>query len=416
MREITDGDLTQIRNDILGAYQSAIDAAGGHNSVATWLQQHPTTVSHLVGIGKAAAAMVAGALEQLSRPPTATLVITKTGHTDELDLNDPHLTCIESSHPVADGRALKAGRALREFFDQAPRNAQFLVCISGGASALVDDLAQGLDADFLSRMNQWLLASGLPIDSINRIRKRVSQLKAGRLARCSNGRKVTCLLISDVPDDDLKTIGSGLMIEHQPQDLEVSQFDLPQWLSVVSSQPPELAPANLFTSIETILVAKPSDACSAAAERLKAQGHQVLVHAEPLEGDAIRVGEWLVEEARREPGLFHIRSSETTVVLPQNPGHGGRCQALAMAAACQMHANENILVLAAGTDGTDGPGDVAGALVDPGSIPRGRSAGLDPLAHILTADAGSFLKASGDLLRTGPTGTNVMDLLISWHA
>ena len=134
-------------------------------------------------------------------------------------------------------------------------------------------------------------------------------------------------------------------------------------------------------------------------------------------GDAGNLaGAWLVDEARDQPGLVHIRSSETTVVLPENPGRGGRCQALALAAALNMLAHETMVVLAAGTDGTDGPGDVAGALVDSDTVARGQLSKLNALDCLQAADAGRFLDASGDLLRTGPTGTNVMDLLITWCA
>ncbi len=409
-------DLKQLRDDFLDAHQGAIEAVGGRASVAAWLRRNPSTATHVVGIGKAAAAMVAGVLDVLGKQVAAALAITKADHLAELETSDPRLICIESSHPVAAERALVAGRALRDFFLHAPRDTQFVLCLSGGASALVEDLAPGLDAAFLSRMNDWLLAGGLPIDAINRIRKRVSRIKAGRLAQCLAGRPLTCLMISDVPADDIKTIGSGLLIEHRPSDLDVSRLDLPAWLAEVTARAPDLAGPECFATIIPALVAKPRDACAAAATVLQSRGYPVRVHGELLQGDALVAGARLVAEARRQPDLIHIRSSETTVVLPEHPGRGGRCQALALAAAVDMPADKAMVVLAAGTDGTDGPGDVAGALVDNGTVARGRLVDLDAPACLRAADAGRFLDASGDLLRTGPTGTNVMDLLITWSA
>lgn len=416
MGESAGTERKQVREDLLAAFQSALEAVGGRARVAAWLQQHPCNATHVVAIGKAAAAMVAGAVDTLGDQISAALVITKSGHGAEIDPTDPRLTCIEGAHPIADERSLKAGQALWAFFAQAPQDAEFLVCISGGASALVEVLAAGLDADFLSRCNAWLLASGLAIDDLNRIRKRISRIKAGRLAARVQGRALTCLMISDVPGDEPGTIGSGLLVEHQPCDLDVGHLRLPGWLAEVTAQAPELAAPEAFRSIRLDVVARPRDACAAAARRLRRMGYKVLVHDQVLQGDALAAGPRLVAASRDQSAMVQVQSSETTVVLPEHPGQGGRCQALALAAAEHMRTDELQVLLAAGTDGTDGPGDVAGALVDCTSVPRGQAAGLDPDRCLREADAGRFLQATGDLLRTGPTGTNVMDLILSWHA
>ncbi len=416
MRESVDIDLMHIRQDFLAAHHSAIQAVGGRACVAAWLRTNSCSATYLVAIGKAAAAMTAGALDILGPQLDRLLVITKSGHLADLDRSDPRLNWIESSHPVADERSLAAGRMLQGFIERAPGDARFLLCISGGASALVEDLYEGLDAAFLRRMNAWLLASGLPIDVMNRIRKRASKIKAGRVAERLLGRETTCLMISDVPGDDLKTIGSGLAIEHQPADIDVRGLALPQWLTAAVSGTPALAAPEYFESILPVLVARPEDARIAAAKVLQSQGYQVRVHGGLLQGDALVAGGRLVAEARGQTAVVHIHSSETTVVLPEIPGRGGRCQALTLAAALQIDPQENLLVLAAGTDGTDGPGDAAGAVVDCGSVARGRAQGLDPHACLEAADSGRFLSASDDLLYTGPTGTNVMDLIISISA
>ena len=139
----------------------------------------------------------------------------------------------------------------------------------------------------------------------------------------------------------------------------------------------------------------------------------VVEHRDLLEGDALHVGRRIGREtADGNPGI-HVWASETTVTLPPRPGRGGRCQSLALAGALEMRDNAGVWLLAAGTDGTDGPGMDAGAIVDARTVARGVAAGLDPERSLLGADAGTFLEASGDLVHTGPTGTNVLDLVVA---
>ena len=162
------------------------------------------------------------------------------------------------------------------------------------------------------------------------------------------------------------------------------------------------------------LVARPVLAREAAERALRAAHQHVREHETLLEGDAVATGRAVVEHAAGEPGVVHLWSSETTVRLPESPGRGGRCQSLALSAALALAEAGRGVVLAAGTDGTDGPGEDAGAVVDPASVARGRDEGRDARADLAAADAGSFLEASGDLITTGPTGTNVMDLVMAW--
>lgn len=416
---MSDVDSARIRAMFINAHHAAIDAVGGRVAVGRCMRtinrEHLPT--HAVAVGKAAADMMAGALDVLGKELRDALVITKHGHSSGLAEYIGKIPVIESAHPVPDASCLQAGEALWRFFCDAPRDARFLLLMSGGASSLAEYLAPGLDVNFMARVNAWLLASGLSIGPMNRVRKRMSRIKGGRLAFAVDGRQTLSLMISDVPNDDPKVIGSGPLACHDESDIDVADLALPHWLADALANAPPLAPASAFSCVQSQLVANPAMAKAAAAARLREQGATVCVHDELLEGDAISTGTQIVDVARRQRGTVHLWSSETTVKLPDPPGRGGRCQTLALSAARhQLQGHGEVVVLAAGTDGTDGPGEDAGAVVDALSIARGRKQGRSADVDIDAADAGSFLAASGDLLRTGPTGTNVMDLLMSWCA
>lgn len=411
-------DTQTMRAILVDAHQAALDAVSGRPAVARYLrsvsgEQRPT---HAAAIGKAAADMMAGALDVLGDQLRDALVITKHGHSTGLAEYLGTIRVIESAHPVPDASCLQAGEALWRFVHDAPKDARLLLMMSGGASALAEHLAVGLDARFLARVNDWLLASGMSIGPMNRVRKRISRIKGGRLAFVVNDRETLSLMISDVPNDDPKVIGSGPLALHTLADIGVSDLALPDWLASATADPPPLAPAAAFDCIHSQLVAHPAMARAAAEDSLRAQGVAVRRHDELLEGDAAATGVQLVQIAQQAPGIVHLWSSETTIKLPARPGRGGRCQSLALSAALALDACGDAVVLAAGTDGTDGPGLDAGAVVDAHSVARGRHTGRDPVNDLDAADAGSFLDASDDLLCTGPTGTNVMDLLMAWSA
>ena len=411
-------DTQMMREVLIRAHRAALAAVGGRAAVARDLRlvaqgDRPT---HAVAIGKAAADMMAGALDALGDELVDALVVTKHAHADALAEYGSRVEVIESSHPVPDASSLRAGEAVWRFVTAAPANARMLLMMSGGASALAEYLAEGLDAQFMARVNDWLLGSGLSIGPMNRVRKRISRMKGGRLAFALNSRQTLLLMISDVPNDDPKVIGSGPLTFHEAGDIDVSDLQLPQWLAQATETPPPLATAERFESVRSQLVANPAMAKHAAADSLREQGVAVQMHEELLEGDAVATGAQIVNVARHDPGVVHLWSSETTIKLPDAPGRGGRCQSLALSCALSIEGSANAVVLAAGTDGTDGPGLDAGAVVDARSILRGTMSGRDPRIDLDAADAGSFLDASGDLLRTGPTGTNVMDLLMVWSA
>ncbi|KHD09226.1 hypothetical protein PN36_08730 [Candidatus Thiomargarita nelsonii] len=366
------------REHLLYIYNNTLNAVNGRKTVAAYLRQYPyTTPFALIAIGKAATQMTAGAFD-VSHISHA-LLITKYGHLDKSLVQGYPITCLEAAHPVPDASSLAAGQALLYFIKNLPPNYPVLFLISGGASALVEVLAPGISLADLQQVNRWLLASGLDIHAINQIRKSLSAIKGGRLASYLQGHRVLNLLISDVPGDNLQAIGSGLLTSDE------------------------------FTNIKQHIIARPATARQAACEVAKVYNHDTLIV-----GDAAQAGRTLAQQLCAAKSGIYIWSSETTVHLPEKPGQGGRCQHLALAAACEWAGRDDVFLLAAGTDGNDGPGEVAGALIDGGTLARGK--GLEAQRCLERADAGRFLAASGDLIYTGPTGTNVMDVLIGLKA
>ena len=295
--------------------------------------------------------------------------------------------------------------------NEAGTDARFLFLISGGASSLVEAPVQGIDLATLQRINQWLLASGLSIGQINRVRRKISRIKGGNLLHFLHGRRAKVWLLSDVAADNPEVIGSGLLYPGDDKPRQDVKF--PDWLQDVLKTVP--APARVEETIpEHRVLANLAVACEAAVGQATAQGLQATLHDSGLDGDAEATGRALAAKLRSLPAGIHIWGGETTVQLPDEPGRGGRNQHLALAAALVLEGEEDVCFLALGTDGSDGPTEDAGALVDGGTIRRGELAGLDAVDRLRHADSGSFLEASGDLISTGPTGTNVRDLVIAW--
>jgi hydroxypyruvate reductase len=403
-------DRAGARRDLLTIFQVALARVEGRTCVRDPLQDEAGPVS-LIALGKAAQSMALGALEALGERVVDGLVISKPGHLDAPLLGARGLRCVEGGHPVPDARSLQAGDALLEFIRTRPGDRRLLFLISGGTSGLVERLRDGIDLESLQRVNRWLLGSGLPIDAMNRVRKALSQIKGGGLIPLLQGRPARVLLISDVPGDDPGVIGSGLLVATQRPDT-LDDLSLPDWLRALLPTAPAPA-ATPPDNIRISVVASLADAREAAAAKARELGYAVTLNRAHLGGDVEMLGRRLGYELRDTwPGLY-IWGGEPTIRLPEHPGQGGRNQHLALVVATQISGRRDLCFLAAGTDGGDGPGEDAGALVDGGSVGRGsRALGIDPEVCLAQADSGRFLEASGDLIQTGPTGTNVMDLMI----
>jgi glycerate 2-kinase len=401
--------MTDPRRDLLDIFTAALRAVDGRACVRDYLASHkPSGPVHLVAVGKAACSMARGAHDALGAGIGDALVVTKEGYAESLPW-----PVLEAGHPRPDARSLAAGAALMRFAAALPREARVLVLWSGGASALLESLPTGVDLAQLQRINDWLLGSGLDIVEMNRLRKRLSLIKGGRLAALLAPREVTCLAISDVPGDDPRIIGSGPLVADEALAKSLPG-SLPDFVRTAldAAPPPPRADDPCFKNVRVEILARLDTAKTAAARAAEQKRYRVRIEGEFIEGDAVAAGRRLARAVRDvDAGTVLIWGGETTVVLPARPGRGGRNQSLALAAASELVGHDDLFLLSGGTDGTDGPTQDAGALVDGGTIARGTAQGLDAGDALAHADAGTFLEASGDLINTGPTGTNVMDLI-----
>lgn len=401
------------REHLLQIFQAGLAAVRGELCTHRALQDCDFSSSvAVIALGKAASSMMLGAIAALDENMQAGLLITKEGHCGERLLGMKNIQCLESAHPVPDQRSLNAGQTLLSFLEKQSAKTDFLFLISGGASALVEVLPDGLQLQDVQRANQWLLGSGWDIAAMNRLRQSLSCIKGGRLAQRLVERNTKCLMISDVPGDSPQIIGSGLL---SPALGDESPFvDIPDWLAALPKAPP--APVEhdtCFNTIEINVVATLTDAMQAAKSMAVTLGYETFLHESLLAGDAQCVGQQLACELCDGGFGLHIWGGETTVHLPDKPGRGGRNQHLALAAAAELSGNTHHYFLAAGTDGSDGPTQDAGALVDGFTVQRGKQNGFDVQETVANANAGAFLHASGDLIVTGPTRTNVMDLVLA---
>jgi glycerate-2-kinase len=374
---------------------------------------------------------MASALEEVARDRIAGgLVVTKDGHGLPLDV----LPVREAGHPLPDARSEAAAREVLELARGMRERDVLLVLLSGGTSALTACPAPGLDRDVLADTTRALLASGADISETNCVRKHLSDLSGGRLAAVAGCARIEVLVVSDVPGDALDVIGSGPcaadptsfgdaldVIERRGIRAVVPGAALEHLERGARGELAETpAPGDpIFERVRHTIVARNADARSAAARAARERGRRALVLGEVLRGEARVAGRRLAALARsiesREP-ICLIAGGETTVTL-RGDGRGGRNQELALAAAIELASVERasadgIALLALGTDGSDGPTDAAGAFADAGTLERGARAGADALAALAANDAYGFFSQEGGLVRTGPTGTNVMDLAL----
>jgi hydroxypyruvate reductase len=378
------------RQLLLECMRAALDAVDARACVERQLEGESLTGDwNVVAIGKAAGAMTQGVRDFLGDRLAAAMVVTKPGHCPEQVATDSRVRLLESAHPIPDERSLAAGQAVADFVSGLPASAQVLFLVSGGASSLVDLLAPGVTLEELQEVNSRALGAGVAIDEINARRRALSRLKGGGLAVLAGRRRSLALMISDVPGDDPTVIGSGL--------LHGAGGD---WAGASPAMPYRI-------------VASVRQACRAAGQCGAVHGLKVRIARGRFRGSAALLGRRFAHAAgRADEQTLQVWGGESTVRLPAHPGTGGRNQHLALSAAIAFADESGVALLAAGTDGIDGVTDDAGGLVDGATCERGAEAGLDARACLARADSGTFLEAAGDLVHTGPTLTNVGDLVL----
>ena len=384
----------------------------------------------LVGAGKATAAMAAAAEAILGDRIDCGAINTKYGHALPL----ARVETFEAGHPVPDEAGVAGARRQLKLLAGLDPDALVLGLFSGGGSALLPAPADGLTLAEKQETTRLLLACGATIDEINALRKHLSAIKGGLFARVATPARVVALMLSDVIGDPLDTIASG------PTHPDATTFG--DCLAIVDryglrhqlptpvrqhleagargEQPETPKPGDpCFTRADSLVIGNSRLAIDAATHKASALGYEVCVLTSRLQGEARHAATALVSIAQEtaetnrpiaRPACL-IAGGETTVTL-RGDGKGGRNQELALAASLQLDGWSAITLLSGGTDGTDGPTDAAGALADSQTLSRARAQGLDARAFLDRHDSYSFFAALDDLVITGPTGTNVMDLQI----
>ena len=380
----------------------------------------------VVGCGKASGAMAAALEDVLGDRVDDGLVVVKDGYR----VPTRRIAIVEAGHPVPDARGEAAARGIVERVRGAGADDVMFVLISGGGSALTPAPAPPITLEEKRTITRLLLGAGANINELNAVRKHLSLFKGGRLARAAAPARVVTLVLSDVIGDPLDVIASG------PTAPDSSTFA--DAVEVVRRRGVwDAAPATVRVRLEAGArgeieeTPKPGDrlfdrvshhvignntlVTDAAVARAAALGYRPTLLTRALQGEAREVARDLVARARALPPPACLVAAGETTVTVRGRGRGGRCQELALAAALAIDGVEDVTVLAGGTDGTDGPTDAAGGVADGATVARARAAGIDPRAALEDNDAHGALAASSDLLVSGPTCTNLLDLYLVLH-
>jgi len=382
----------------------------------------------VVGLGKAGAPMAA-AVEEILGPRIARgLVVTKYGHVQPTRVIRIH----EAGHPVPDDAGMAGARAVLDHVKGLAPEDLVLVLISGGGSALTPSPVEGITLAEKQSLTKALLACGADIREMNTLRKHISRIKGGQLARAAAPARVFTLILSDIVGDPLDAIASGPTVPDPTTYADalaiLDKYRIRQEIPAsirthleagAAGKIPETPKPDdpLFVRVKSVMVASNIQALEAAKAEAQRLGFQAIILSSFIEGETREIARMhaaLALEVRAsghpaKPPVCLITGGETTVTL-RGKGKGGRNQEFALAAALDIAGLRDVVVLSAGTDGTDGPTDAAGALADGETVARALALGLKPRAALDGNDAYPFFERLGDLVMTGPTRTNVMDV------
>ena len=438
---------TDLRKDALAIFQSALAAVDPEQAVQRALirdgqilkvQNGSKLIKKvdlgsierilIVGAGKATAPMAVAVEKILGDRIDAGVISVKTGH--GLPLSRTRV--MEAAHPVPDENGVAAAEEIKALLEAAgPKDLVFSL-ISGGGSALLPLSVPGIKLEEKQAVTRMLLACGATIHEINAVRKHLSQVKGGQMARLAAPAMVVNLMLSDVVGDDMDTIASGPFVPDRSTFEEVA-FILARYKLMkkvptavrthlkkgLTQKVPETPKAGdaAFKKVINLIVGSNLIALQAAQAEAKERGYRPLILSSSMEGETREVAKVHVAMAReirasgsplKSPACL-ISGGETTVTLA-GKGMGGRNQEFALAAAIAMEGIERALVFSAGTDGTDGPTDAAGAMADGETMARATAANVSAHKHLAENDAYPFFQTLEDLIMTGPTRTNVMDV------
>ncbi len=409
-----------LRRQARAIFHAGLAAANPIDAVVRSLQRHDySRYAHIyvVGAGKAGASMAQAAERVLGRRIATGLINVKDGHlarVRRIELN-------QCGHPVPDERGVAGAMRIAEIAAGAGRNDLVLCLISGGASALLPLPASPITLEEKQQMTRLLLECGADIHELNAVRKHLSRIKGGQLARLAAPARVEALMLSDVIGDDLDTIGSGPTAPDGSTFAAVAGIfekygltgNIPQSIAgrIASGGRGEIAETPkagdpCFARVRNTIVGSNRLALAAAARRARALGFRTTVLSSSIEGETREIARMHAAIARdARPGTCIVTGGETTVTI-KGPGLGGRNQEFVLAAAIDIAGRPDIVVLSAGTDGSDGPTDAAGAIADGNTLERNPEAAR----YLAANDSYRYFEGLGDLIITGPTNTNVMDV------
>lgn len=402
-------------------FHHAVAQAQPALAVRLHLPEKPAGRTVVIGAGKASAQM-ARAFEEAWDGPLSGLVVTRYGYAETCR----HIEIVEAAHPVPDEAGFLAARRIMETVSGLSPDDLVVALISGGGSSLLPAPAPGLTLDDEQAINRALLASGAPISVMNLIRNQFSVIKGGRLAAHCAPARVATLIVSDVPGDDPAVVASGPTIamtgsrELARKYANLYRLELPPHAHALlagDDNPAPLPGDPVFARNSVRTIASAALSLDAAAELARAKGVEAAILSDAVEGESRDVAQVLAAMAREvsqrnrpfNKPVVLLSGGETTVTLRGEGGRGGRNAEFLLAFAIAIDGIEGISALAADTDGIDGSQDNAGAFANGGTATRLRKAGIDPLAALAANDAWGAFHAIGDLLVTGPTGTNVND-------
>jgi glycerate 2-kinase len=409
-----------LRRHALAIFKAGLAAADPVAAVTRHLQRLDfQRYSHIyvIGAGKAGASMAQAAERVLGRRITAGLINVKDGHTAKLrriELN-------ECGHPVPDQRGVDGTDRIAAIASSAGRDDLVLCLISGGASALLPAPPPPITLAEKQAITRLLLACGADIHELNAVRKHLSRLKGGQLARLASPARVEALLLSDVIGDDLDTIGSGptapdrstfaaaaaILEKYQLADRVPSSIRGRIAAGARGELPETPKPGDaVFSRVRNTIIGSNRLALAAAARHARKLGYRTTVLSSSIEGETREIARMHAAIARdARPRTCIVTGGETTVTL-RGPGLGGRNQEFVLAAAIDIAGLHETVILSAGTDGTDGPTDAAGAIADGATLQRNP----DAARYLAANDSYHYFESLGDLIVTGPTNTNVMDV------
>ncbi|WP_061934721.1 glycerate kinase [Aureimonas sp. AU22] len=405
------------REILLDLFEAAVASADPMKVLARHLPERPRGRCVVVGAGKSAALMARAVEVAWPDVELSGVVVTRYGHAIPTD----RIEVLEASHPVPDQASEAAGRRILDAVSDLGTHDLVLALVSGGGSSLMAFPADGISLEDKRTANRMLLASGLGIGDMNRIRRRLSAIKGGRLAAAASPARVVTLAMSDVPGDDPSAIASGPTVFDPDAGSDLSSLvdrlgpGLPE--SVRNRLVQRAATMPTFAS-DFRMIATPRMALDSAAAVARRHGLTPLVLGDALEGEAREAGILMAGIARSVlrhgtpvagPAVL-LSGGETTVTIGADaPGRGGRNTEFLLSLANALDGEAHVHAISADTDGIDGSEDAAGALVTPDTLSRARSAGLDPASVLRRHDSYTLFESIGDLVVTGPTLVNVND-------